>query len=87
VSRSAAFNPEEKMYTVNEVAALLRCNRHVVSYLFAKEHGVLDNSLLRDRPLFVIDKKTQKRRHLRKFSQLRIPHSAFVRVRARLEVK
>jgi hypothetical protein len=75
--RPPAFNPEEKIYTVAEVAALLCCNRHLVTDLFSKEHGVIDVSRLRP----------GRSRRLRKYSQLRIPHSAVVRVRARLEVK
>ena len=74
--RPPAFNPEENFYTVAEVAALLRCNRHLVTDLFSTEHGVRDNSQLRVRS-----------RRLRKYSQLRIPHSAVARVLARIRVK
>ena len=74
--KPAAFNPEENIYTVAEAARVLGCNRHVVTGLFSKEHGVSDVSRLRDRA-----------RGLRKYSQLRIPHSAVARVLARIRVK
>lgn len=73
--RPAAFNPEEKIYTVKELEARLRFDRHTIVRLFLSEHGVRDLSLTRPR----VGKP--------KNHTLRIPHSAVARVLARMAVK
>jgi len=72
VPRPSAFNLEEKIYTVKELVAILRLDRHVIVRLFANEHGVRDLSMIRP--------KVGKRKN----HSLRIPQSAVNRVVSRM---
>jgi hypothetical protein len=74
MSRPAAVT-QENYYTVHEVSAALRVDRHTVAALFAGETGVLTLG-------------TQvTTRGRRRYRQLRIPQSVLNRVIARRSVR
>ncbi len=73
--RSAAINIQDKLFTVAEVAALLRLDRHVVTGMFVGESGVL------------VLGNAETVRGCRKYRQLRIPQSVLNRVVARNTVR
>jgi len=71
VSKPVAVNPQEKLYTVDEVAVMLRCERHYVTSLFAHEPDV-----------FVFGNRETTATH-RKYRKFRIPQSTLNRVASR----
>jgi methylphosphotriester-DNA--protein-cysteine methyltransferase len=75
VSRPAAINIDEKLYTVAELCDKLQLERHTVSKLFAREAGV------------VLLGTVETVRRKRKYQQLRVPQSVLTRVLARRMVR
>ena len=64
-------NQEHPVYTVAEVAAMLRLSRPTITRLFEKESGVI----MLSRP---------ETMHKRRRRMIRIPHAVYLRVRAKL---